>query len=103
MSTAIFPRGVKRRGAMLNGLKARQRRRGRNSQKRKRPRLPLKRRIISSFSKIILKSTPSDWRRCRGPAREPEDHTSEFRSQIRIPYAFFCLKKKHKKERKKHL
>src|SRR3546814_9641726 len=67
---------------MLNGLKARQRRRGRNSQKRKRPRLPLKRRIISSFSKIIMIS-------------RSEEHTSELQSLMRISYAVFCLKKKN--------
>src|SRR3546814_5850821 len=31
-----------------------------------------------------------------------EEHTSELQSLMRIPYAVFCLKKKNKKQKKRH-
>src|SRR3546814_1560048 len=37
------------------------------------------------------------------PARRSEEHTSELQSLMRISYAVFCLKKKTKKERQKHI
>src|SRR3546814_8525779 len=35
-----------------------------------------------------------------GPRSRSEEHTSELQSLMRISYAVFCLKKKHRKKRK---
>src|SRR3546814_3485943 len=42
-----------------------------------------------------------DQRLRRRPAARSEEHTSELQSLMRISYAVFCLKKKHKTEKNK--